>query len=256
MVLEIENLSFSYKGDRCVLDEISLSIPSGAILGILGPNGTGKSTFIKCINGILTPKQGNICLEGKKLQEMNREEIAKIMAYVPQYTNNLFSMSVIDTVLMGRLPHTGLRFTQKDREIVFDILRRMGLEQFAFQNIKELSGGERQCIFIARAMAQEPKIIIMDEPTSSLDLHNQIFILDIVTKLAQQQEIIVIMTIHDLNLASLFCTKILMLKKGKIFAYGDVNNVLTEKNINEIYQVHTKISNQYGHKYIHLLKGK
>ncbi len=253
-MLQIEKLSFSYRRDRRILDNISLSIPEGTVLGILGPNGTGKTTFIKCINGILTPEEGRICLNGKELQGMKREELARIMAYVPQYTGSLFPMNVIDTVMMGRIPHVGQRFTLNDKEIVFSILRQMDLERFAFQNIQEMSGGERQCVFVARAMAQQPKIIILDEPTSSLDLHNQLFILHTVTELARQHGITVIMTIHDLNLASLFCTKILMLKQAKIFAYGDAAETLTEENINEMYQVRTRVSMEDGYKYIRLLK--
>lgn len=213
MALTITNLSFEYNKDRKVLEDISLNIEQGEILGILGTNGTGKTTFIKCINRILTPKAGSILYDGKDLLQLSQKDIAKIIAYVPQYVGNLFDMNVIDAVMMGRLPYAKHRYSKKDEEIVFEILHKMALEDFAFRNIKEMSGGERQRVFIARALAQQPKIIILDEPTSALDLHNQLFILHTIADVAQKSNISIIMTIHDLNLASLFCDKILMINK-------------------------------------------
>jgi len=254
MSLEISNLSFAYRKDRLILDDISLSVEQGEILGILGPNGTGKTTFIKCINRILTPVAGKFFYDGVDLLTLKQEQIAKIIAYVPQYIGSFFDMTVVDAVMMGRLPYAKHSYSKRDEEIVFEILQRMELEDFAFRNIKEMSGGERQRVFIARALAQQPKIIILDEPTSALDLHNQLFILHIIAAVAKQSNISIIMTIHDLNLASLFCDKILMLNDKKIFAYGDTQDVLTEANIDAMYKVNTRVTLEDGKKHIRLLK--
>lgn len=254
MSLVVNNVSFAYKNNKMILDNISLEVKQGEVLGILGPNGTGKTTFLKCINNIHIPCNGTISYEGKVLGKLNYDEIAKIIAYVPQYTNNFFPMNVVDTVMMGRMPYVNKNYTTEDEKIVFSIIKEMNLEEFAFRNIKEMSGGERQRVFIARAMAQQPKIIILDEPTSSLDLYNQLFILHTITKLAKENNITIVMTIHDLNLASMFCDKILMLKDTKIFAYGTPDDVLTENNIDTMYRVKTEISMADGYKHIRLLK--
>lgn len=254
MSLDISNLSFEYKKDRRILDDISIKIEQGEILGILGPNGTGKTTFIKCINRILKPVTGKVTYEGENLLALKQEQIAKIIAYVPQYIGGFFDMTVIDAVMMGRLPYAKHSYSKEDERIVFDILKKMELEQFAFRNIREMSGGERQRVFIARALAQQPKIIILDEPTSALDLHNQLFILHIIAEVAKNSNISIIMTIHDLNLASMFCDKILMLNNKKVFAYGDTQEVLTEENIDSMYRVNTKVSLEDGTKHIRLLK--
>lgn len=254
MTLKVNNVSFGYDKNKMIIDNISLNVDQGEILGILGPNGTGKTTFLKCINNIYKPISGNISYKNKIITELKQEDIAKIIAYVPQYSTNYFSINVINSVMMGRMPYVNKNYTAEDEEIVFSIIKKMNLEEFAFRNIKEMSGGERQRVFIARAMAQQPKIIILDEPTSSLDLHNQLFILHTITKLAKENNITIIMTIHDLNLASMFCDKILMLKDAKIFAYGTPDDVLTKDNIDAMYGVKTEISMADGYKHIRLLK--
>ncbi len=254
MSLEISNLSFSYNNGPKILKDISLTVRQGEILGILGPNGTGKTTLIKCIDHILTPDSGEVAFDGHNLALLTPKEIAKIMAYVPQYAGNFFTMRVVDTVMMGRLPYAGRQYSQQDKAIVFDILQQMNLESLAFRSLNTMSGGERQRAFIARALAQQPQCIILDEPTSSLDLHNQFFILHTIANLAKNRHISVIMTIHDLNLASMFCDKILMLKDTRIFAYGEAQEVLTEANIDAMYQVKTKVTVEDGCKHIRLLK--
>lgn len=254
MGLKISDLSFGYQADKKILDGISLEMQDKEILGIIGPNGTGKTTFIKCINNILRPQTGEVILNDRRIGELEQEEIAKLIAYVPQYTNSFFSMTVIDMVMMGRVPYTRNSYSAKDKEIVFDIIKKMDLEKFAFRNITQMSGGERQRVFIARALAQQPQLIILDEPTSSLDLHNQLFILHIISALVKENDVSIIMTIHDLNLASMFCDKLLMLKDAHVFGYGKAQHVLTEDNITKMYNVNTKITVEDGYKHIRLLK--
>lgn len=254
-MLKINNISFSYGQDKKILDDISLDVSQGDVLGILGINGAGKTTFIKCINNIFSPDFGTVKINGKDISSMTPKEIAQLIAYVPQYNGTFFNINVLDTVMMGRLPYAGRSYSKKDREIVYNILEKMNLEKFAFRSISEMSGGERQRVFIARALAQQPKIIILDEPTSSLDLHNQLFILKIIEDLAKRDNLTIIMIIHDLNLASMFCSKLVMLKEGKIFAQGNSVDVLTEENISKVYKVSSKISIEDGYKHIRLLKG-
>ncbi len=254
MELQIKNLKFAYKKKQTVLQNISFDVAQGEVLGILGINGTGKTTLLKCLNNILKPDEGSINFAGKDILHLPQKEIAKFIAYVPQYANNLSPVTVIDFVMQGRIPYAGFTFSKEDKKLVLDILKKFALESYAFRQVNELSGGERQRVLIARAMVQNPKIIILDEPTSSLDLHNQLFILAIICKMAQEKNLAVIMTIHDLNLASMFCDKLLMLKNGLVFASGKAETVLTEANIKAVYNVQTVISMVDGCKHIRLVR--
>lgn len=255
MELKINNLSFSYSREKIVLKDVSFAVEQGEVLGVLGTNGTGKTTLLKCINNILQPTVGGIYFGKEDITKLKQNEIAKIIAYVPQYANNLSPVTVIDFVMQGRIPYAGFSFSQHDKQIVLDVLQQFDLENYAFRKVNELSGGERQRVLIARALAQDPKIIILDEPTSSLDLYNQLFILEIIKEMGQKENLAVIMTIHDLNLASMFCDKLLMLKNGKVFAYGKTDNVLTEENIKTVYNVQTAVSIADGCKHIRLVRG-
>ena len=252
MELQIKNLRFAYKKERTVLQDISFSVAQGEVLGILGTNGTGKTTLLKCINKILQAEKGSIFFGQDDILQLNATEIAKIIAYVPQYANNLSPVTVIDFVMQGRIPYAGFIFSEQDKQIVMHILCQFALENYAFKQVNELSGGERQRVLIARALAQQPKIIILDEPTSSLDLYNQLFILKIIREMAKEQQLAVIMTIHDLNLAAMFCDKLLMLKNGKVFASGTADDVLTHEHIKAVYNVDSVITLEDGHKHIRL----
>lgn len=254
MCLRVERVSFAYRRGEAVLDDLSLSVRPGEILGILGPNGTGKTTLLKCINRILQPQSGRVLFEGQDMAKLRQAEIARIAAYVPQYNNNFFAMQVVDAVLMGRLPYVGRSYSKEDERIVFEILESMRLEAFAFRNLREMSGGERQRVFIARAMAQQPRVILLDEPTSSLDLHNQLFILHTIADLARAHAIAIVMTIHDLNLASMFCDTVLMLKDAKLFAAGRAQEVLDEAAIRAMYRVGTRVTMEDGYKHVRLCR--
>lgn len=253
-MLEVKNLSFAYKKDHNILSDISLSVEQGEVLSILGPNGTGKTTFIKCLNRIIEPQCGEVLFDGTNLSQMKQLDIAKMMAYVPQYTNRVFPVKVVDAVLMGRLPYAKRSYSEADKEIAFVMLRKLDLEQCAFRTVNELSGGERQRVFIAAAMARQPHMIILDEPTSSLDVKNQLLILKTISDLAKQEKLAIIMTIHDLNLASMFSDKILMLKDSRIFAYGSTQAVLNKENIDVMYGVQTSVTVEDGYKHVRLLK--
>lgn len=254
MRLRAEHISFAYRVGRQILDDVSLSVAPGEVLGLLGPNGTGKTTLIKCIAHLLPLVSGTVYIDSTDIAALPAREIAKRIAYVPQYTSAAFGITTLQAVLMGRLPYAGSRYRAKDERIAFDVIERMGLTDFAFRDIREMSGGERQRVFIARALAQETGLIILDEPTASLDLYHQLFILRLITEIAKQENIAVLMTIHDLNLASLFCDTILMLRDAHVFAHGRAQEVLTEENITAMYGVHTCVTVEDGAKHVRLLK--
>jgi len=242
--LEINNLSFNYAGHP-VLKDIELSIDLGEVLSIVGPNGSGKSTLLKCINRILKTKQNTVLIDGKDASKINLKELSKIIGYVPQSSTSTFPFTVFDVVLMGRRPYISWNLSERDSEIVADMLDFLGIGELAMRHFNELSGGEQQKVIIARALAQQPQILLLDEPTSSLDIRHQLEILCILRSLTQSKDRSVVVSMHDLNLASRFSDRMLMLKKGKIFACGTPKEVLTEKNIEEIYGIKSKVTTSF-----------
>lgn len=240
MSLTVENISFRY-GKRLILDDISFSAAAGSVMALLGQNGTGKTTLLKSLCGILEPFAGRSCADGRDLLAMPVGQRAKCVAYVPQHMGNVFPVRVVDAVMMGRMPFVRFQPGKKDKELVYALIEKMELERYAFTKITELSGGERQRVFIARALAQQPQILLLDEPTSSMDMKNQLHTMEIVGQLAREEQLTVVISIHDLNLAAMFCDQFLMLKDGKIFAFGSAKEVITEENIREVYGVNTEI---------------
>ena len=240
MGFEAENISFRY-GKHRVLDRISFQLENGQILALLGSNGIGKTTLLKAVSGILRPYEGKSRMDGKELLEMSYSEKAKVVAYVPQNTNSTFPIRVIDAVLMGRKPFVKFALTKRDEELAFSILERLELSSHAFQYINELSGGERQRVFIARALCQEPSLLLLDEPTSSMDLKNQLRTMEMVKRLAKENNLTVMVSIHDINLAAMYCDRFLLLRQKQIYAIGSAEEILTEENIHQIYDVRTKI---------------
>lgn len=234
MKINIEGLEFSYNG-KPTLRNMNLNINRGEFLSIIGPNGSGKTTFLKCINRILNPKSGSIFIDEYDLNKLNRKDIAKCIGYIPQAERGAFPITVFDTVLMGRKPHIKWIPGSSDLKIVSDVIEMLGLADFSMKNINELSGGQRQKVIIARALAQQPRILLLDEPTSSLDLKHQLEVLDI-TREQANNDVTVIMSVHDLNLAARYSDKIIMMKDGEIFQGGGTE-ILTPENIEPVYGV-------------------
>lgn len=241
-MIRTENLRFAYNTKE-ILDKISFEVKQGEILFIIGPNGCGKSTLLKCLNGILKP-DGAVYVGEDEIKFLSNREIAKRIGYVPQRaeTNHL---TVFDMVLLGRKPHIRWGMSNKDIEIVKRVIRMLGLEALSLRRLTELSGGELQKVIIARALAQEPKIILLDEPTNNLDLKNQIEVMKMLTEIAKKQKISVIVTMHDLNMASLYADRIIMLKDSKIFVMGGVE-ILAPENIEEVYGLKVSVLNHDG----------
>ncbi|WP_125153287.1 ABC transporter ATP-binding protein [Clostridium rectalis] len=238
MILSVKDLEFKYPSHN-VLKDVSFSLESGECLAILGTNGTGKSTLLKCINRILKPKNGSTIIEACEVEKLNPVELAQKIAYVSQ-SNKVNKTTVFDTILIGRKPYIKWDVTRKDLQIVNETIEILGLEKYLLRYIDELSGGEFQKVLIARALVQEPKVLMLDEPTSSLDLKNQLEVIEIIKKVVKERNISALVTMHDLNLALRFANKFMFLKNGEIFAAGGVE-VMTAENIESVYSVAVNI---------------
>ncbi|MEM4690107.1 MAG: ABC transporter ATP-binding protein [Archaeoglobaceae archaeon] len=236
-MLEVESLTYSY-GKRDVLKDIAFSLERGEMLFIIGPNGSGKTTLLKCLNGILKPK-GSIYVEKINLNKLNPLEIAKKMGYVPQRGEISF-LTVFDAILLGRKPHIKWEVSEKDVKIVEETIKMLKIEHLALRKLNELSGGELQLVLIARALAQQPRYLLLDEPTNNLDIKNQIEVMRLVKTAVKDKGISAIVTVHDINLALNYAEKVLVLKDGKIFAFGE-RDVINEDIISAVYGIKAEI---------------
>lgn len=238
-MLTVEDLQFRYRSGPEVLKSVSFSLEDGQVMAILGNNGAGKSTMLKCFNRILPAGQGLVCLDGQNLLRMPNREIAKRVAFVAQHVPDT-QMTVHDVVMLGRRPYMRWGFTEDDHRIVHEAMEQLNLEALRGRFLSQLSGGERQKVMLARALAQQPKILLLDEPTSSLDLQNQYQVLEIVRDICHTTGITVIVVIHDLNLALRFCDRFLLLKDGRVYRYGDAS-ILDRTAILDVYGVHAEV---------------
>lgn len=238
VTLNVNGVECRY-GSAKVLSGINLEVKPSDFLGILGPNGSGKTTLLKSISRVLKPHVGTILIDKEDIYSLKPLEVAKKMAVVPQDNTIGFNFSVMDVVLMGRNPHLGhfQMETSKDVEVARKAMELTNMWSLADRPINELSGGERQRVVIARALAQEPKILLLDEPMSHLDIVNQLEIMDLVKSLCVKNGLTVLAVIHDLNMAARYCNKILMLKAGGVFAFGGVDKVLTSENVRNVFAV-------------------
>lgn len=243
-MITVKNLDFSYNGNRRILSKVAFDAAEGQCIAILGNNGAGKSTLIKCLNHILAPQGGSVCVNGKDIRIFKRNDIAKCMAYVAQ-RNAGDRFTVFDSVLLGRKPYIKFEPRQEDLDITGSVIRRMGLESLTLRYVDELSGGEMQKVMLARALAQQPRILLLDEPTSNLDLRNQYEVLAAVREIARQENISVITVIHDLNLALRYSDRFLFVKDSKVFAYGG-REVMTSENISSVYGIPVTVETVKG----------
>jgi len=234
MILTVQGIRFQYPG-RPVLEGASFAVEKGQVLAILGTNGTGKTTLLKCLNRILTPMAGTVLIKGEPTSAFSRNALAQKMGYVEQQRNGSRA-TVFNTVLLGRKPYIRWDITQNDMEIASQALATLGLSDFALRYLDELSGGELQKVVIARALAQEPEILLMDEPTSSLDLKNQIEVVNLIRQISRERGIAAVVAMHDLNLALRFADRFILLKDKSIYAAGG-SEVMTPENIEAVYAV-------------------
>lgn len=228
-VLELVRVAASYGHDEAVLSDVSLTLAPGEILAILGPNGSGKSTLLRVLAGTLPPREGQARLDGVSLVERGRRAVARDVAFVAQSEEIRFAFSVRDVVLMGRAPHQDgwMQASKADREIVSDVLGRFDLEPLTHRPIDELSGGEKKRVALARAFAQVPRVLLLDEPTAFLDVRHQVALFDQVHGAARSRQAASVLVTHDLQLAAAHASRVVLLKSGKILADGPVDDVLT-----------------------------
>ena len=248
-MLSCENVTFRYeKSELPVLNGANLQLQQGEIGIVLGKNGSGKTTLFKNLLGINKPSGGTIRFDGENLLKMPRKERARRIAYVPQDIQ-FGALTVFDSILMGRISYFGLKASREDYLAVEKILRDMGLEAYAQRNVNELSGGERQKIAIARAMAQEPRLMVFDEPTGNLDIANEQLIIDEARKLSREKNISILSSLHDLNRALSFGDRFFFLKNG-VVKYAGGREIVTEEVIKDIYDIDVQIVELDGRKVI------
>ncbi|KMY69042.1 iron ABC transporter ATP-binding protein [Desulfocarbo indianensis] len=247
MTLETRGLHFSYNG-RPVLAGLSLSLARGESVGILGVNGAGKSTLLRCLNRNLKPQKGAVLVEGRNLADLSGEEIARLLGYVPQ---NRFTdpLNVFDSVLLGRKPHIKWQASGRDLQVVAEVLAQMGLEKLAMRPVASLSGGEAQKVVIARALAQEPRMLLLDEPTSNLDLRNQLELMRLLGRVMKDKGIGAAVCLHDINLALRYMTRLVLLKEGGIKAILTPEQ-LSPELISEVYGVEVILAQVAGHRVV------
>ncbi|MGD6805591.1 MAG: ABC transporter ATP-binding protein [Candidatus Bathyarchaeia archaeon] len=239
----IDGISFSYRS-RKVLDGISFNVEKDDVVSILGPNGVGKTTLIKCISKVLTPASGSVFMEDVNLHKMSKKDIAKNIGYVAQKSETS-KTTVFDSVLLGRKPHFEWDVTEKDARLAGRVLHLLGLDDLALKYVDEISGGEYQLVQIARVLVQQPRVILLDEPTSSLDLSNQHMIMHLIRNIVKKNHMAAIMIIHDLNLAIRHSDKFILMKQGMVYAVGD-HEVITPENIKAVYNIDAYVESVRG----------
>lgn len=248
-MLSICGLSFGYKGNF-VLRTVKTDFNNGQVTGIVGPNGAGKTSLLKCIARIVGHFEGSILIDGNDTGGMKRHELARRLSYVPQSAGNRFPVSVFDTVLMGRRPHMTWKPSGRDLKKVTETLKEMGLEALAMRDVDQISGGQMQKVLLARAVCQEADYLLLDEPTSSLDLRHQLEVMEMITSLVREKNVGAVMAMHDLNLASRFSDKIVMLDQGRVFCEGKPFDVITTENIRAVYGVNAAVIRNKGYPYV------
>ena len=243
MILRIDNIRFNYNGHP-VLKDVTFSVQKGEVIAILGPNGVGKTTLLRCINGILKPLSGAVMVENENVLKMDAAAVARRIGYVAQ-RQTAGKITVFDAILMGRRPHIRFRVSKEDIRIVDGAVKSLHLEKLAMRHIDRMSGGELQKVAVGRALVQEPSLLLLDEPTSSLDLKNKVEIMKLIRHVARQHDVCAVMTMHDLTTTLRFADKCLFLKNGGIYAAVRTREV-TADIIKAVYDIPVEIHHHNG----------
>lgn len=246
-MVSAEGMEFSYNRDEKILKGVGLELHRGEILGILGPNGSGKTTFMKCINRILTPSQGHVLLMGEDISRMKKRDIARKVGLVPQTSESETSSPMVyDVVMMGRRPHATWQFSDEDDRMVWEIMESLDVAHLASHHFNELSSGQTQRVLIARAIAQDAQVFLLDEPTSNLDVKYQMDVMDLIRGIVREKDVSACAIIHDLDLAMKYCDKVVLIKDGIVVASGSVTDALTPENIRQVYGIDAIVENIHG----------
>ncbi len=249
MQLKIDGVGFSYSSAP-VLKDVTAELEGPAFVSVLGPNGVGKSTLIHCINKILSPTEGTVLIDGRDVRDVTIKELAKEVGYVPYSASDTFPLSVVDTVLMGRHPHQRWGSLDGDLDIVYEALDSLGISDLAMRPFNELSAGQHQKVMLARGLVQEPRILLLDEPTSNLDVRHQLDVAKMLGRLSREKGILVIMICHDINIAAKYSDSIVLMHHGTIRAIGSPSDVITEENLREVYGVVSRIVDDDGRPHV------
>jgi len=245
MDIDIKNLSFRYPGVD-VFHDVTIDMGRPELYGILGPNGVGKSTLIHCINRILQPAGGTVLIDGEDVEKYRLKDLAKKLGYVPCAGSDAFPMTVVDTILVGRHPHSDWRVTKQDYDLVYDTISTMGLSELAMRPFNELSAGQKQKVMLARGLVQQPSAILLDEPTANLDIKHQYGVTKMLRRITRERNMLAVMVCHDLNIASRYCDRIILMSEGTVYKIGTPQEVITESNIRHVYGVDCKVIHNYG----------
>ena len=238
-MLRADKISFAYRGGTPVLQEVSLAVARGDLIGVIGPNGSGKTTLLKILGGLLQPTTGTVFLGDSPLGSWSRRDVARRIAFVPQETHSSFDFSVLDIVLMGRFPHLGAFALEgpEDLAIARDALQATGTSLFETRSFNTLSGGEKQRVVIAGALAQRAELLLLDEPTASLDVGHQLEVAALLARLNHDQHVTMVLTTHDLNFAASLCRQLMLVRDGRVIASGPTGEVLTASAVKALYDV-------------------
>jgi len=250
--IKIEDMTFGYDENN-ILENVNLEITEPGLVCILGPNGVGKTTIVKCINKLLKPRGGRVFVNGTDVSSMGLLDVAKILAFVPNSQQSVFSMTVPEAILMGRHPRAGWTTSERDIKVVDAAIDLLGLQEFSTRDIRQLSAGQTQRVLIARGLVQEPDILILDEPTSNLDVKYQMDVMRFLKAYARDRRIIVLMVCHDLNITAAYADRVILMYGKGVFADGKPAEVLTAGNIKTVYHVNAEVSDFNGIPQVHLI---
>ena len=250
MKIEMKDLGFGYIPDTPVLKDITYTLDKPEFVCIMGPNGVGKSTLIHCMNKILKPTSGFVYINDKEVREYKLKDLAGHMGYVPNSSEDSFPLTVVDTVMVGLQNDHSLGTNDEDLQKVYDVLRLMKIQHLAMRDFNELSAGQHQKVMLARGLVRTPEIVLLDEPTSNLDIRHQIEVTKVLSKLPEQKGMLIIMISHDINITAKYADRIIMLHGGGIYAVGTPSEVLTKGNIRTVYGVDADVIEVNGRPHV------
>lgn len=250
MRIDMEGLEFGYDPKNPVIKGVDLSLDKPEFVCIMGPNGVGKSTLIHCINKILKPTSGTVLIDEKDVSFMKLKEVSQYLGYVPASSEDSFPLTVVDTIMVGLQNDFKFGTTSDDLEKVYDVLKLMKIEHLAMRDFNELSAGQHQKVVLARGLVRTPPAVLLDEPTSNLDIKHQIEVTKVLSRLPRERGMLVVMISHDINITAKFADRIIMISDGKVFADGKPSDVLTKENIRAVYSVDADIIDINGRPHV------